>query len=1030
MATELVFGIDIGTTSIGSTVLTLDRDAGHGELHHLGVRIFPEARDEKHLPLNHTRRQKRLARRQLRRRRVRRRTLNELLATQGLLPAFGAQRDSAWRAAMAIDPWPLYAAAETRALTAVELGRLLYHVAQRRHFQGRALQGDGGAGPGDSETAEERQAQSQRERDRAALRAAGTNIGAFLSAIPDGERRRGRHFAREDVRAQFVTIIAAQRLRHPVLADPVILGALTEAIFSQRPVFWRRGTLGRCRLVPGAMPAATASWLAQEKRMLEKLNDLIVEVGNGRPLDTAERHAVIALLRRQDSVTWGALRKALRLPPSNRFNLERGGEKGLTGNRLENRMAAIVGARWDSDAALRDSLRADLHRRLFAADYAEIGERIVIRDTASAARERAALADNLARDFALPVAAATALADIQQAGGWTPFSEAALAAMLPRLAAGARFGALLNGPEEEGWRDRTFPARERPTGALVRTLPSPADRDEQARLGAIRNPTVVRVQNELRKVVNNLIRAYGAPHRIRVEVGRDVGRSAREREEITTRTRKREAERRRAAADLVAQGIAVQSGRDIEKWLLWQECRRTCPFTGRAIGFEALFRTGEFQVEHIWPRERSLDDSFANKTLCHVDANRRKGNRTPAEAFDAADLAAMVERVRSFAGPPGLIAAKARRFIQPIPDDFASRQLNDTRHAALQVVTQLKMLFPDVGPTAEVRVQVVTGQVTARLRRHWGLADLLGDGDSKTRDDHRHHAVDALVVAAAHPGYGAALSRYFAARDSGVLEPQLPLPFPDIRAQAQAKLATLVVSHRVRRKLSGPLHKETVYGDAGPARGSGGKEYRYFVTRKPVAALTPSLLKDDEAWPDAHIRDTLRHWLAAHDGDIKKALTSGLPTVSTGGPEIRRVRVRVKQQAKLMATLKNGHADLGNNHHVAIYRDATGVHTEVVSLFEAAQRQARHEPVVRRQRPDGATFVMALSPGEIIHFAAGTRQGLWVVKGVWAAGPIILWRAADARGVSVWRPVAATILGDGGVKVQVDPIGRTRPAHD
>lgn len=102
---------------------------------------------------------------------------------------------------------------------------------------------------------------------------------------------------------------------------------------------------------------------------------------------------------------------------------------------------------------------------------------------------------------------------------------------------------------------------------------------------------------------------------------------------------------------------------------------------------------------------------------------------------------------------------------------------------------------------------------------------------------------------------------------------------------------------------------------------------------------------------------------------------------------------------------------------------------EVVSLFEAAKRLARHEPIVQRAR-DGATFLMSLSRADALQFPDGKMKGIWIVQGVWAAGPIVLWRAEDATGATVTRPNASSIIAAGARKIAVDPIGRARPAND
>jgi CRISPR-associated endonuclease Csn1 len=331
-------------------------------------------------------------------------------------------------------------------------------------------------------------------------------------------------------------------------------------------------------------------------------------------------------------------------------------------------------------------------------------------------------------------------------------------------------------------------------------------------------------------------------------------------------------------------------------------------------------------------------------------------------------------------------------------------------------------------------VQPVTGKVTAQLRRRWGLNHILAEDGEKTRADHRHHAIDALVVACADGGYTQKLSRYFEAesdyqRGRGVKpdEAIVSKPWNDIRENAKLAVDAVVVSHRVRKKVSGPLHLETTYGDTGVDETTRSGTYRLFVTRKPLERLSKSEIEDIV---DDQIRNTVRDWVASHGGDLKRAFATK-PRASEGGPEIKKVRLRSKQQLALMAPVSTGYADAGQNHHVAVYRGADEKITfEVVSLFEAARRLANREPIVRRHDNSAAKFVMTLTPGDALHFPGGKMAGYWIVKGAWSAGPIVLWRAEDAKGGSVIRPAAASILRDGGRKVSVDPIGRVRAAGD
>jgi CRISPR-associated endonuclease Csn1 len=1060
-----IFGFDIGTTSIGFAVIDHDSELETGGILRLGVRVFPEARDPDGTPLNQTRRQKRMVRRQLRRRKARRRSLNELLAKSGLLPTF---RSDDWPAVMAIEPYALRKRGLEEALSAHELGRALYHLAKRRHFHGRDIE-DEEPGEKEKDDADEKAAKTERESTLQALKAANTTLGAWLADRGPHDRRRGVHAQRKVVEEEFEKLWIAQETHHPILKDEAFKAEVEDAIFKQRPVFWRKNTLGQCRLMPGEPLCPKGAWLSQQRRMLEKLNNLALAGGNARPLDAEERAAILEKLQTQASMTWGGVRAALKpLFKQNgdpggekklKFNLELGGESKLLGNPLEAKLADIFGPAWAGHPQ-KQAIRDAVHQRLWSADYGEIGgRRVVILAECQRRANREKAAESFVRDFDVSPEQADKLKALTLPTGWEPFSTRALEAFLPKLEAGVRFGELVNGPDWEDWRNVTFPNRDRPTGEILPRLPSPKDKEERERLAKLRNPTVVRAQNELRKVVNNLIGMFGKPDLIRVEVARDVGLSKREREEKQSGIRKNERRRREAVRDLETNGIAEPSRDTVEKWLLWKESRERCPYTGDQIGFDALFREGGFDVEHIWPRSRSFDDGIRNKTLCRRDVNLAKGNRTPFEYLGHdgdrwAAIQARLDGLMAKKGGDGMPPGKVKRFLaESMPDDFAERQLNDTGYAARQALACLKRLWPDVGQKAPVTVQAITGRVTAQLRELWGLNNILSDDGRKTRADHRHHAIDALTVACTHPGMTNRLSRYWQAKDDPrAQQPHLPPPWPAIRADAEAAVGRIVVSHRVRKKVSGPLHKEMPWGYTEQDIAKDGRSLRVYVKRMPVEKLGLETLKISRVEDisrtakfvvrDEAIRKTLLRHLEAANVLPTKAYPP-YPRVSPDGPEIKKVRVLTVQQKNLMmpvskvrdpasrAKRPNGFADPANNHHIAIFRLPDGrADFEVVSLFEAARRLARREPVVRRTRDDGAAFVMSLAPGDAIEFPEGEKKGIWIVQGAWANGQVVLSRLTDAVGSTVTRPNPGAVLREGGRKVSIDPIGQIRPAND
>lgn len=993
---------------------------------------------------------------------------------------------------MASDPIALRVRGLTEPLAPHDLGRALYHLAQRRHYRERDLEDDTprptseddsgpAAKPGRrprkaAATADPKEAAERERRTQtvAELRISGATLGQYLqqksASSSDGTkvpriRQRGHHALRSNVADEFHRLCTAQAAYHPILRDADFRNEIEDIVFSQRPVFWRPSTLGVCRLIPGATLAPKASWLSQQRRMLEKLNNLALVGGNARPLEPNERAAILARLQTQGKMSWAGVRAALRplfaahgdagAEKRLRFNLEDDKDEsgGLLGNPLEAKFADIFADAWPTHP-YRDAIRAQVPDLLWEADYGRLGSnRIVIRSESERRQRRDATAQHFAAAFAATPDQARRLADLKLPTGWEPFSTDALRLILPELERGERFGTLLTSPDPHwvAWRDAHFPKRDKPTGEILPRLPSPATKSERERLAAIRNPTVIRAQNELRKVVNNLIAAYGVPDLIRIELARDIGLSKKQREEKSAAIRANTRRRKDALADLAKNGIAQPSPEDIEKWLLWQECGCVDPYSGQTIGFADLFRTNAFEVEHIWPRSRSFDDGMRNKTLCAREWNQRKDRRTPFQAFGhTEDWAAMSERVWKMVGPRGMSKGKAKRFCHQgeLDDGFVDRQLNDTGYAARQAMAQLRRLWPDAGPQAPVTVQPVTGRVTGHLRRLWGLNHILADDGEKTRADHRHHAIDALVVACTHPGITQRLSRYFQAKDDPAAPPLvLDPPWDGLRADAQFAAVAIVVSHRVRRKISGPLHKETTYGDTREDVAVRGQTYRYFVARKPVEALSKNDLdpKDPrEGVRDPAIRALLREWVSEHGGDPKKAFAT-YPRLGADGPEIRRVRVVFKQSLSLMTPVTTGFADISTNHHIAIYRLPDGkADFAVVSLVEAARRAAAHEPIVRRRRPDGARFLYSLSKGDTILFskAPGAPEMLWCVENIASKGQISLSETNDASSTmakgngpkkekaSLFEPRVGGLISRNARKVAVDPIGRIRAAND
>lgn len=1031
-----VWGFDLGTTSIGFAVVEHDPARETGRIHRLGVRIFPEGvTEDKKEPRNKTRRAKRLMRRGIRRRKLRRRLLNETLAEAGLLPRFGT---AAWTAAMAGDPYALRRDGLTRRLEPHELGRAFYHLAKRRGFAGRK------ADDTDKKTADPDEAAATEDAERLKTEIGDRTLGAFLAEQP---KKRGRHHTRDMVRDEFDRLWTAQKSHHAILSDPSFESRVRNLIFFQRPTFWRLATLGRCPWVPEAALAPKSSWIAQRYLVLEQLTKLRIAGANRRPLLDDERAILLDLAHRQKTISWNGVRKALRKlwrengeAEDQRFNLEvSGAEKEIKGNIVEVELRNAFGAAWESHPR-RDDIRRNIHRLLWAADYVQVGNaRVEIRRPEDAAAKRREAAARMKRDWGLTDEQAAALAKLELPPGWIRLSTQAIEAMLPEMERGHGVGDLLNSPEFAAWRDRTFPNRERPTGEVRDRLPS-----HPRSMPQVRNPTINRTLNELRKIVNNLLALYGRPDLIRVELTRELKESKSRRSDRLSRNKRQEAERKKASVDLEAHGIANPSRDDIEKWLLWKESNERCPYTGDHIGFEALFREGKYQVEHIWPRSRSLDNGFANKTLCRTDVNIAKGNRTPHEMYAHNPEAWNALKLRL--SDCKLPEHKVRRFVKDRiadagTDDFAERQLQDAGWAAREARDFLKRLWPDDGSPAPV--ETVNGRITAQLRHQWGLNAILDpEGEGKNRADHRHHAVDALVVALTSRAFVKRLADWHKVRETGVRPPQFGAPWATLFEDAKTMVAKIVVSHRVQRKLSGPFHEERPLGLIKKPPVS--KDGLVLARRKPLHEISDSEIEDIG---DVKIRKLVKEHASTKE-ERKTLSLKGLwlsDKKNLTGRQVRKVRLHLERQPSAIMEIKppattgayqpgRPFVELGQSlRHLALYRSPNGkLFHRTETRLQAMRNVRQHGTPVLQKSEDGKELVFSLCPGDILaHKLSNGRIEYLVVRKFNQKGRVFYKPVTQAD-----TPKPEVSFGPGSfahgtiIKVSVDPIGRVRPARD
>lgn len=1037
---NLILGLDLGSNSIGWALVEAPRGKPRRVVK-AGVRAFDAGvnlneKGEKGSK-NFDRRMARGRRRLLHRRRRRMdKTLHELQRggwlPKGELKDNAAAADADWEALLRLDPYELRSRALDVKLEPYEFGRAIYHLAKRRGFQSnrksepKKEEEEGIVNRAVGEIEEEMQATGAR------------TYGEFLSKIDPHERRRrgpGRYTHRRWYVQEFDAIWKAQSAYYPEKLNDQYRKALEQAIFHQRPLKNQSHLIGRCELESrngkgrapkGRFRAPRASLPAQRQRLLEMVNHALLESPGGESLALSpeQRALLIETLEREGDLSMAKARRLLEVPRGWHFNHERGGKKAFFGNRTAAKLREIFSPeRWD--------VMDEVEREQAVEDVLTFEKRDALERRAARPFIRE---DRKIRGWGLEPEAARALAALKPEPDFSRYSRQALEKLLPHLEDGMSHTEALNA---------AYPHRE----TAVRPL------DVLPPLGDIRNPIVQRTLAELRRVVNSIIRRYGKPNLIRIELSRDLKNPRRVREQIQSDINTRENERKKAAASVTEiTGNPRPPREDIEKLLLWQECNQQCPYTGRMISQQDLLGDPpQVDFEHIIPFSRSLDNSFANKTLAFVGANReRKGNRTPWEAYGPieGDERALQEwediiiRVKQFR--PKYRAAKLRRFLATNVEleeeffaNFTNRQLNDTRYASRRAAEYVAQLY---GAAWRKHVQVNQGRATAFLRGVWQLNGILNSDGIKTRDDHRHHAVDAVCVALSSPTTVRSLAEASKRGRTPGRFGEVALPWKGFVEEVRDHIFAIVVSHRVSRKVNGPLHKDTHYGMIKPHRGA---PEPIAVLRKPVASLTDAEIRR-RGIVDLAVRRAVMDKLDELGGDIRAFKRTEnhpiLPGRSGRSTPIHTVRVYQQVSPERIAGgSRERFVQLGGNHHLAIYEaeDREGHLVwkgEVVSRLEAAKRSRRRDPIVRSMNGEGKRLLFSLVIGEAVELEWKGERLLAIVQNL-SGTPhpyYVFTRISDSRASKARRSEEIRFQSDrsfqrsGCRKVAITPLGEVR----
>ncbi|PIP55079.1 MAG: hypothetical protein COX07_01855, partial [Bacteroidetes bacterium CG23_combo_of_CG06-09_8_20_14_all_32_9] len=327
----------------------------------------------------------------------------------------------------------------------------------------------------------------------------------------------------------------------------------------------------------------------------------------------------------------------------------------------------------------------------------------------------------------------------------------------------------------------------------------------------LRNPVVEQIVNETLQLVKSIWKQYDAkPSEIRVELARELKNNAEEREKMFKGIKEAERLNKEAAYEImlleykrgdkkispknecIADGCnsscrsftRIPTPNEITKYKIWKEQGFVSPYTGNPIPLCKLFDGSEYNKEHIIPKQRFFDNSNSNLVIAEKAVNDAKDNRTAWEfiehckggnagGFQIRTLENFERYVRKqFHG-----RKQKNLLLKEIPEDFVERQKKDTQYIAIKVKEKL------AGIVGLQNVTTTSGGITDYLREHWKLNNIFKelsierykkmallttenekewvDKDKHNnwilkewskRLDHRHHAIDALVIACTSQG--------------------------------------------------------------------------------------------------------------------------------------------------------------------------------------------------------------------------------------------------------------------------------------
>lgn len=973
---RIIYGFDLGVASIGWSVVVIQED-GKYQIKGMGSRIIPYSDKEGDEfgkgtgeSVNQQRTTDRTARKGLDRYQLRRKYLNRILKENEMLP------DNAAMGLSALDLFELRSKGVAEKVSLKELGRIWLHLNQRRGYK-----------HGVEETSDDKK---QRDwvaaiNNRYAIIKGKQTVGQyFFEELKTHQKEKKYYrikeqiFPREAYIEEFDAIWKTQSQYYlQILTEDLKEKVRDEIIYFQRPLKSQKGLVSVCEfegfftkydngktvqeVFVGPKVAPRSSPLFQAAKLWESINNITVKQSShdGSKHQTFDlspfKENIFHYLNHHANLSEAQLFQLIGVKKSDGYYADLiVRKKGIQGNLTLTAIESALNGYEKAAELTRFELRLEKGTNLDKTT----GELIPIDQISSTCeneplyqlwhtcysiKDKAEKVAALQKRFALPPNYAQTLADIDFAmGNFGNKSAKALRKILPTLMKGLIYSCAMASVGYDHSFSETKTDREQKI--LLDELPL-------LQKNSLRQPVVEKILNQMINLTNALMKEYGHPHEVRVELARELKQSKEERNDYFNAINQRTKQSEKIAERLQKEYGVKPTRKNIEKWRLWHEVNGRCLYCNQQITVQQFLKGIESDVEHIIPKAYFFDDSFANKTIAHIRCNSTKSNATAYDYISGRGTEALdsymntvhelyrndkADRHKTADEGVHCLTGKISRNKferlqwrkEDIPKDFINRQLQETRYIARKAKHILSKICREVYSTS--------GNITETLRRLWGWDDVLMNinmskykeqgltetieigsnghtqykeripGWSK-RDDHRHHAIDALVVACTKQGFIQRLNTlsssdtkdaiYAEIKDEEFSERLTALekyfilnrPFPP--SEVQSVVEAILVSYKAgkkvatlgKRKVQKGGRKEVVQKDIIVPRGALSEQSVYGKIKTPARDFKKDelikfpvkyLFENPHLIFKEKVKKAVEERLVMHDGDAKKALAS------------------------------------------------------------------------------------------------------------------------------------------------------------